>query len=148
LNPIKIISRLGEIDGFANEEVAYFDRYDSKAGKIIRHFIMLDENIKLMYEPWGWKEEWYADLINIEYVNNLEIKITDLYIDIIIEGNGPTYRMIDFEDVVKALVRNEIQAEQLEKPFKKLQEFLDSHLHKGKDFPPTAIRPFISEPKL
>jgi hypothetical protein len=50
-----IKSRLGEIEGFANEEIAYFDKYDPKAGKVIRHFILLDENIKLMYEPWGWK---------------------------------------------------------------------------------------------
>lgn len=143
MNSIKINSRLGEIDGFANENVAYFDCHDSKAEKTIRHFILLNENIKLMYEPWGWKDKWYADLINIEYVNNSEIKVTDLYIDIIIEGNGPTYRMIDFEDVVKALMNNEIEPEQLQKPFKKLQEFLDNHLHNEKDFPPTVIRPFL-----
>ena len=143
MRAIKIISRLGEIDGFTDENIAYFDLYDSKAGKVIRHFILLDKYIKLMYEPWGWKDEWYADLINIEYINSSEIKITDLYIDIVIDGNGPTYRMIDFEDVVKALINGEIKAVDLEKPFMKLQEFLDNHLHKGLDFPPAVIKSFL-----
>jgi predicted RNA-binding protein associated with RNAse of E/G family len=145
LKAVKIISRLGEIDGFANEKVAYFDKFDPKANKVVRHFILLDENIKLMYEPWGWKNEWYADLIDIEYINSSEIRIKDLFIDIIIEGNGPTYRMIDLEDVIKALKNKEIAIEELESPFKKLQRFLDHHLHKGKDFPPSVIRRFMSD---
>lgn len=144
MKTVKITSRLGEIDGFANEEIAYFDKYDLKADKVVRHFILLNENIKLMYEPWGWKNEWYADLIDIEYINSLEIKIKDLFVDIIIEGNGPTYRMIDFEDVVKALKNKKIGIEELELSFRKLQQFLDNHLHKGKDFPPSIIRPFMS----
>jgi predicted RNA-binding protein associated with RNAse of E/G family len=138
---------LGTIEGFSNDKIAYFDRYDSKANRVIRHFILLDEYIKLMYEPWGWMDEWYADLINIEYINDSEIKISDLYIDIIIEGNGPTYRMIDFEDAVNALINKEIEAKDLQKPFAKLQEFLDNHLHKGNDFPPAIIKPFLLNKK-
>jgi predicted RNA-binding protein associated with RNAse of E/G family len=93
----------------------------------------------------GMENQWYADLIDIKYINSSEIEIKDLFIDIIIEGNGPTYRMIDFEDVIEALKSKKIEIEELESPFKKLQQFLDNHLHKGKDFPPSVIRPFTSK---
>ena len=97
-----------------------------------------------MYEPWGWlKKEWYADFIAIEHLSEDKISLRDLYLDIYIEENGPTYRMVDFNDLAEALINNEVSAKELEEPLKNLQRFLDDHLHKGKDFPPEMIRAYM-----
>lgn len=56
-----------------------------------------------MYERWGWKEEWYVDLVKIEKINGTLIKLTYLFIDVIIEGNGPTYRIIDLDEYAEAI---------------------------------------------
>lgn len=143
MNTITITSRLGKIQGFSDGRIAYFDLYDSKSQRDVRHFIFLEESIKLMYEPWGWKDKWYADLIKIEYVSENEISLTDLYLDIIIESNGQTYKMIDFDDFADALVGGKINICDTEIPLKNLQSFLDNHLHDGKDFPPSIIKPYI-----
>jgi hypothetical protein len=37
----------------------------------------------------------------------------------------------------------EVDVMDLKKPFIKLQEFLGKHLHKGRDFPPEVIKPFL-----
>ncbi len=63
MRPVIIRSRLGEFQGEANNGIAIFDRTDSKSGKLVRHFILLDYGVKLMYEPWGWVNEWYADIV-------------------------------------------------------------------------------------
>ena len=141
--PITITSRLGKIQGVSDGKVAYFDCYDQKSQKDIRHFVFLEESIKLMHEPWGWKDKWYADLIKIECVSKNEISLIDLYLDIIIESNGQTYKMIDFDDFANALVNGRINITELEIPLNNLQIFLDNHLHDGKDFPPSIIKPYI-----
>jgi predicted RNA-binding protein associated with RNAse of E/G family len=141
--PIKVTSRLGEINGFSNGKVAYFDHFDAKSNKEIRHFILLEESIKLMYEPWGWKCNWYADLIRIDIISENQINLIDLYIDIIIESNNQTYRIIDLDDFANAIVNDLICYKDIKTALNNLQSFLDNYLHNGKDFPPNIIIPFI-----
>lgn len=143
MKSITIKSRLGEIQGESDGRIAYFDCYDPKAQKDIRHFVFLEESIKLMYEPWGWKDKWYADLIKIEWISKNEINLKDLYLDIVIENKGTTYRMIDFDDLANALVQGLTNINELEIPLKNLQVFLDNHLHGGKDFPPSIIKSYM-----
>jgi len=144
LRAVTILSRLGELYGYRNEEIAYFDLYDVQAGKGIRHFILLNYNVKFMYEPWGWvKKEWYVDLVAIEYSEDDKIRLTDLYLDLYIEENGPTYRMVDLNDLAVALVNNEVNVHDLKEPLINLQRFLDDHLHGSKNFPPEAIQPYL-----
>jgi len=143
MHPITIVSRLGKINGMSNEQIVYFDSYDQKSSKNIRHFILIEESIKLMYEPWGWKDQWYVDLIKIETISQNEIHIKDMYIDIIVQGNGPTYKIIDFDDFSDALVKGLININDIEFTLKKLQNFLDHHLHDCRDFPPTIIKQYL-----
>ncbi len=144
MRAVTIQSRLGETKGYRNEELAYFDLFDPGAEREVRHFILLQCNIKLIYEPWGkLVKEWYADLIAIDYVDEDTIKLTDLYLDLIIEGNGPTYRTLDFDDLAEALLKQEVTAAEIEQPLKNLQKFLDNHLHKGKDFPPAVMKEYL-----
>lgn len=143
MKQIIIRSRLGEHTAITDGAVAVFDNYDSIAERDIRHYLLLDESVKLMHEPWGWQNRWYADLVRIERINDAVITVTDLCLDVIIEGTGPTYRVIDLEDFADALVTGRIQADGLRDPLYKLQRFLDNHLHGGKDFPPSSIRRFV-----
>jgi hypothetical protein len=55
MKTIKILSRLGENTGYCNNDIAFFDKFDDKAFKNVRHFLLINEGIKLMFEPWGWK---------------------------------------------------------------------------------------------
>jgi hypothetical protein len=144
LKPIKITSRLGELSGFYNEEVAYFDMFDEKSNKEIRHYILLKEGIKLMYEPWGWKNRWYADLISIEVVSPEIIKLEDKYIDIIVEGDGPVFKIIDLEDYAVALEAGSVSVQETKGLFINLQLFLDNHFQRKFDFPPAVIKDLIN----
>jgi len=145
LKSITILSRLGKYEGLRNEEIAFFDRFDDEANKKIRHYILLNEGIKLMFEPWGWKNEWYADLIKIEMHNEHTIELTDMYIDVIIEGHGPTYRIIDIEEYADALISGNIILSDIKTHFIQLQQFLDNYLHRGKVFPPKLIRDLMKD---
>ena len=57
LRQITLRSRLGDYKAATDGMAAFFDRADGKTGKTVRHFVLLDEGVKLMYEPWGWQEE-------------------------------------------------------------------------------------------
>lgn len=144
MRAVTIQSRLGEITGYRNDEFAYFDLFHTKEGRYVRHFVLLKLNIKLMYEPYDWmKKEWYADLIGIEHLENDVIRLRDLYLDVYIEENGPTYRLVDFDDLAQALVNHEVSAEEMEEPLKNLQVFLNRYLHTKNSFPPDFIKAYL-----
>ena len=143
LKSVIIRSRLGESAGQTDGRVAFFDRADGTTGKPIRHFVLLDHGVKLMYEPWGWENQWYADIVRVDRVGDDVIELTDLYVDVVIEGCGPTYRVIDLDDVADAVASGAVGREDLAGALRCLQRFLDDHLHHGKDFPPRCIRPYI-----
>jgi predicted RNA-binding protein associated with RNAse of E/G family len=148
LRLVTIRSRLGDFTGLANADAAIFDRFDPKAGRVVRHYILLNESVKLMFEPWGWVNQWYVDLVSIRWIAADTLELADLYIDVIVEGSGPVYRLIDLEEFADALRDGKISAEDMNTPLHALQRFLDDHLHGGKDFPPAAIRPMMALPRL
>ena len=144
MKKITIRSRLGECEGVTDGLVAAFDYPDSVVeGRLIRHYVLLDKGIKLMFEPWGWHNRWYADLVEIKKIDETIIEVTDLYIDIIIEGDGPTYRLIDLDDLGEAFATGVVRPEEMAEPLRNLQRFLDDHIHDDKDFPPKCIQPFF-----
>ncbi|MBT3273984.1 MAG: DUF402 domain-containing protein [Spirochaetales bacterium] len=145
LKSITIRSRLGEFTGQTDGQVAFFNRDDVKTGKMVRHFVLLGKGVKLMYEPWGWEHEWYADIISIDQIQDDIIELRDLLVDIIIEGDGPTYRVIDLDDLADAVENGSISPNDHGDCLRKLQRFLDKHLHAGKDFPPKIIEPYMPE---
>jgi predicted RNA-binding protein associated with RNAse of E/G family len=145
MQKITVRSRLGEKEAITDGIVAAFDHYDSEAGRDVRHYILLDESVKLVHEPWGWQNRWYVDLVQITTVDDTTVQLADLYVDIIVEGNGPTYRVIDLEEFIDALASGDIGVEELRDPLHRLQAFLDCHIHAGRDFPPACIRSFMPE---
>jgi hypothetical protein len=148
LRKIIIRSRLGEFPGLTNETVAVFDRFGPKDTHMVRHYILLHESVKLMHEPWDWKDRWYIDLVSIRWADAHTLELDDLWVDVIVEGSGPTYRIIDLEELADALRQGTAQIERLVTPLHCLQRFLDSHLHGGKDFPPAVLQPFQQIPNL
>ena len=144
LESITVRSRLGEHSAQTDGHVAFFDRADGKTGKIIRHFILMDLGVKLMFEPWGWKNEWYADIVRIDQVEDGIVQLTDLYLDIVIEGEGPTYRVIDLDDMADAVTSRDISRAETADALRRLQRFVDGHLHRGKDFPPACIQAYMA----
>lgn len=142
---ITILSRLGEFSGRATERAAYFDRLDEKAGRMVRHFVLLEESVKLMYEPWGWINEWYVDIVRLEHVRPEVLRLHDLYVDIVIEGSGPTYRLIDLDDVATALENGEINDNDAAEALATAQRFLDRHIHRRRDFPPMCIKQWMTD---
>ena len=144
LEPVTIRSRFGQCAGQSDGEVAFFDdAADSATGSLIRHFVLLDRGVKLMYEPWGWKGEWYADIVLVERIGHDIVQLTDLYVDVVVEGNGPTYRVIDLDDLANAVARGAIGRDELATALRQLGGFVDGYLHRGKDFPPRCIRPYM-----
>ncbi|MBT4503293.1 MAG: DUF402 domain-containing protein [Gemmatimonadetes bacterium] len=149
MRDITIRSRSGEHKAFTDGIVAAFDDFGGEQKHDLRKYVFLEENIQLVYDPfWLSKKEssakqWYADLIHVEWITDSLIEITDLYLDIIIEENGPTYRMIDFDDLADALAHDKVDTQILSNALRGLQTFLDNHLHFGKDFPPEIIKPFL-----
>ncbi len=145
LRNLRIRSRLGDITGRTDGVVAAFDHAYEPGGPVMRHYLLLDESVKLMHEPWGWRDCWQADLVAIGWADDATIDLDDLYIDVIVEGNGPTYRMIDLDDLADALASGKVCGRTLHEPLRGLQRFLDAHLHGGKDFPPRCLRPFLPD---
>lgn len=145
LRRIMISSRLGRIPGWTNGEIAFFDLYDHQSHKEIRHYILLEKSIKLMYEPFSWKYTWYIDLIKIK-LHNDEMELIDLYLDVLVKEDQWEYKIVDFDDLADALVNGKISVSEIEKPLKGLQRFLDENIY-NKAFPPAEIREYFIETK-
>ena len=141
---ISILSRLGEQHGVSDGRVAAFEHFHKEAGRNVRHYVLFEKSVKLMFEPWTVKNHWYVDLVKIDKVDEQTIELTDLYLDVWVKGNGPTYEMMDMHELGKALANGDVAPEQMKEPLAGLQRFLDDHLNFGaKDFPPACIKPFM-----
>ncbi|WP_433475104.1 hypothetical protein ACQPZP_41635 [Spirillospora sp. CA-142024] len=112
-----------------------------------RYFWLLDEGVQLVYEPFGWRDEWYIDLVSIrrdESADPLCFHIEDRHVDIVVEGMGPTYRILDLDEAGTALSSGAQTPEGLRRTLTGAQRFLDRYLHRGAPFPPPQIRPLFS----
>src|SRR3712207_2469974 len=61
-----------------------------------RYFWLLDEGVQMVYEPFGWRDEWYVDVVHIDTHRSdgqVTYRVTDWYLDFVVEGMGPTYRI-------------------------------------------------------
>ncbi|MEW6750643.1 MAG: DUF402 domain-containing protein, partial [Candidatus Latescibacterota bacterium] len=145
LHPVTVRSRLGECAGQTDGRVAFFDdSSDTSTGTPMRHFVLLDRGVKLMHEPWGWTKEWYADIVRVDRAADGAVELTDLCIDVIIEGYGPAYRVIDLDDLADAASSGALSPSDLDLALRHLQRFLDECLHRGRDFPPACIRSYLA----
>lgn len=68
----------------------------------------------------------------------------DLEIDIVVEGMGPTYRLIDLERFGARVASGEYTPAEAANTLARTQAFLDTFLHRGAPWPPPTIVPFFS----
>ena len=112
-----------------------------------RVFWLLDEGVQLIYEPFGWIDEWYVDVVCIQARRDdgqLVYHVTDEYADIIVEGMGPAYRMIDLDQLADAMSAASIDTARAAEALRCAQCFVDRYLHRGGPFPPPQIRGFFA----
>jgi hypothetical protein len=112
-----------------------------------RYFWLLGEDVQLVYEPFGWRDEWYVDLVSVSETDSGGTRcysVSDELVDIVVEGMGPTYRIIDLDEIGDALAGGQVTAARLSKTLTRAQRFLDRYLHRGARFPPPQIAPFFA----
>jgi hypothetical protein len=111
-----------------------------------RYYWLLDEGVQLVYEPFGWRGEWYVDVVSFAPRADPEptYRVTDRYIDLVVEGMGPTYRMLDLDELAEAVAAGALDAPEAGRALVNAQRFVDNYLHRGAPFPPPQIRPHFS----
>src|SRR5690606_32067444 len=102
-------------------------KFDNKSNRMVRHFVLLQEGMKLMFEPYGWKNEWYVDVVNITQLQPDTYGLEDMYIDIIVEGHGPKYRIVDLEEYGEAVFEGKITLPEMKVQLLRVQKFLNKY---------------------
>jgi hypothetical protein len=122
------------------------ETYHRHAG-LRRYFWLVDHHVQMVFEPFGWTNEWYVDLvaIRVESRDGMPVyHMTDAHLDIVVEGMGPTYRVVDLDELADALRSGAIDLVAACDVMSHAQRFLDTYLHRGAPFPPPEIRPHFA----
>lgn len=130
--------------------VAFRDEYDVRhQGIPRRYFWLVHRGVQLVFEPFGWQGEWRVDLVEIDFRRGRrQFRVTDMAIDIVVEGMGPTYRALDLDDFAARMERGDFTAARAASVLQRTQEFLDSYLHRGAPWPPPEIRAWFDSSHL
>lgn len=118
--------------GAARDDLLVMDaRHPSHGdGAPRRWFWLLDVGVQLLYEPWHWKNRWYADLVSINQEEESGIyEIRDMEIDIIFEAQAPLYRVIDLEKFGQRVASGDFTLEEAVDVLRRTQTFLDRYVH-------------------
>ncbi|MEQ4718471.1 hypothetical protein [Nonomuraea sp. B19D2] len=112
-----------------------------------RYFWLVEEDLQLVYEPFGWRDEWYVDVVSIERSERDGaplFTVHDRYLDFVVERMGPTYRALDLDEAGQALLDGALAPAELARALSAAQRFVDSHLHRAATFPPPPIQKLFS----
>ncbi|OPF81396.1 hypothetical protein VT50_0210010 [Streptomyces antioxidans] len=115
--------------------------YPRHAG-IRRYFWLLTYGVQLVYEPFGWAHDWYVDIVSFQRgrIDGIEsITVHDRELDVVVEGHGPTYRLIDMDELADALERGKLTPAEAARALRDAQGFLEAFLHRGAPFPPPQL---------
>ena len=129
------------------DSILFSDGYHAVYGSGRRVFWLLDYSVQIVYEPWAWRQEWYVDIVDIVRTAQdatLTYLIRDMDVDIIVEGMGPTYRLIDLGEFGLRTLAGAHTAEDAALVLTRTQTFLDAFLHRGAPWPPPPLVPFFS----
>ncbi|MET7338729.1 hypothetical protein [Nonomuraea sp. NPDC005650] len=112
-----------------------------------RYFWLVEEDLQLIYEPFGWRDEWYVDVVSFErseHDGSPLFTVHDRYLDFVVEGMGPTYRALDLDEAGEALLDGMLTPADLARALSAAQRFVDSYLHRGATFPPPPVKELFS----
>ncbi len=127
--------------------VIYADQLCNLHNMRRRYFWLLEYQVQLVYEPFGWQHEWYVDLVEMERsstISSTVFTVRDMEVDIVVEGMGPTYRIIDLDVFGTRASAGEFSLTECRDVLLRTQRFLDAFLHREVYWPPPAIIPFFS----
>jgi hypothetical protein len=136
----------GHMDG----ELLYFD-FATTSGRPIRFIALHDKCIMFAHRFWPGDSslhvEWLVHIVDIvERDPGRSIwQIIDREIDITIEENLQTYRLLDLEDFGEAIAEHRIASDDAYRLLRLTQEFLDTYLHGGPKFPPREALSLLEE---
>jgi len=133
--------------GFRVGSLLYMDEVHLTNSGPRRLFWLLDYGVQLVYEPFGWSNEWYVDLVEITLAGTADAPVyhvRDMAIDIVVEGMGPTYRIIDLDEFGAAITSGVITATEAQDVLRRTQSFLDAFLHRDAPWPPPQVVPLFS----
>jgi len=136
--------------GRYERRIVRFD-FRTNEGKDIRFFAFPEKCVMLAHRPWPDSiapyTEWYVHLVDVcELSRNPSVwRVEDRQIDIIIEENLRTYRIIDLGDFGEAIKAGQIGAEDADRLLTATQTFLDEYLHGGGRFPPKEISDWLCD---
>ena len=95
-------------------------------------------------EPQG-PDSWYVDLVAVHREGDVYTCL-DLYIDVMITGDGRGYRILDLDEYADAMAAGHLSLQEGIDGLRRWQAFLDRHLHdppwnpgQWRDFPPRCI---------
>lgn len=128
-------------------DVIYADQRDAHHARSRRHFWLLDHGIRIVYEPFGWTNEWRIDLLAIKRSTHSGTElflVRDMAIELIVEGMGPRYRVMALDEMARRLGDGRISPDDARDAFARTTTFLDAFLHRSAPWPPPPILPFFS----
>jgi hypothetical protein len=136
------------VPALERERLLVSDVHDARLPTARRFFWLLDYSVQIVYEPYGWDGEWRCDLVQIDRLpdesGTATYRVVDRALDIIVEGRGNTYRILDLDDLGARLLRGEYSAATVEAVLRHAQRFVDAFLHRGAPWPPPPIREWFS----
>ncbi|WP_165436101.1 DUF402 domain-containing protein [Amycolatopsis suaedae] len=108
-----------------------------------RIFWLLDVGVQLVWEAFRWEREWYVDMVRIDREGDT-FHVTDQYLDFVVPGMGPAYRVLDLDELGDAVRDGHLSVADSTEMLTRAQRFLDTYLHRGAVFPPPPIRPYFA----
>jgi len=129
--------------------VIFRDEYDVRLmpWPIRRVYWLLDYGVQIVYAPIGWTGEWRIDLVNITRKDVADVPtftVHDKALDVIVEDMGPTYRVLDLNDVGQRLLSGIYNLQEVADILRRTELFLEAFLHRGAPWPPPPIVPLFS----
>lgn len=130
--------------GYEEEGILHFD-FTNKRGN--RRFFVVPDKCVMFADESSLDQvipnaSWYIHIVDAVEVEPATWLIKDCELDIVVEEDLRTYRVIDLDDFGQALAEGRISLPDARRLLERVQMFLDSYLHQGK-FPPQEIRMWI-----
>ena len=135
--------------GARDADLLWFD-YVNESHQTIRFFVLPMESVMLAHRPWPIPYvEWVVHLVECERKrqDTESWVVTDREIDILVEPDLQTYRIIDLEELGGAVACGSIDTVQASAILTATQVFLDRYLHGGGHFPPAVITASMCAPR-
>lgn len=131
--------------GYEEAGVLNFD-FTNKRGS--RRFFVMPEKGVMFADESSLKQvipnaSWYIHIVDATEPEPGVWVITDRELDIIVEGNLSTYRLVDLDDFGQALCEGRISLPDAHRLLERVQQFLDTYLHQEGMFPPKEISPWM-----